>query len=38
MTSTMTEASLNGVTQGIANGIAENYDKLSDQAQASSKK
>jgi hypothetical protein len=38
MTSTITEASLNGVTQGIANGVAENYDKLSDQAQASSKK
>lgn len=38
MTSTITEASLNGVTQGIANGVAENYDKLSDQAQASSRK
>jgi hypothetical protein len=38
MSNTMKEATLTGVTQGIANGIAENYDKLTDQAQASSKK
>jgi hypothetical protein len=38
MSKTMQEATLTGVTQGMAAGVSENHDKLTDKAQASSKK